>query len=729
MLDNHSVRYKQLPANYLPQAPSARLTLGAFVFPGSKSEYNHILYLAEVQRNLLTVAYSKNTIYASAEKEVQETALLKLMDANSAESLAIWKLEERQGSLSPVLEMALFPSAKLPEAKLKDLIWRNCGTLDSLYKAGVAAISPLLVLDTPEISKKVKDFLVSIGFRKIKESSIPNGFSFLVVMSSDEEPEESKWKRFPLKIDVTGILAFRIYFSLEDSAVTAKGHFSNSVKYLIAKINPKFNIGYYNYATGSNQIQFTIKLHYKTLTSADISASLKAYYDTCVLYYQWTVPALAAMYGDMLEVQHSKKESEISEYNNRINEEIQEKTSWESIGIQKNRQGQGTIDTELLELLSENEVLAKYLLEKPIFQLKPREEGKISVLIRTSIDLLPIKTYITTPNKDLEWTTREFAVFLNTLLPFHIFPTLSMIYCQLTPVLRLCIVPNADLHSESLRFTREMTEFLQIMLTDKCTMSDINQRILNSDYFDTTIKTCIAGIIIAKSRLGGDECLLYRIDGLPRTRRFMWSLQLYTSLMESLDLKKNPILGWTELSFLDEADEADESVYYLCERCNYRLWREDALISVLIQATLLVKTLHKGCFCHWFVNPMTIRQAGKGILPGVSRQSTAEDTDVTVVLPCIIPSLSGFIFSVIPKPYHRFIAPEVKRYITEDILVEDIFAADVYSLSQVIYEKLRNSLETRVELRTLRELLMRGRAEDPKLRPGLREVLAGIKAL
>jgi len=86
-------------------------------------------------------------VYASAEREVQATVLLKLMNNNSAEPLAIWKLEERQGSLLLVLETTLYIDAQLPEAKLKDLIWRNCGILDTLYKASVAAMSPLFVLD------------------------------------------------------------------------------------------------------------------------------------------------------------------------------------------------------------------------------------------------------------------------------------------------------------------------------------------------------------------------------------------------------------------------------------------------------------------------------------------------------------------------------------------------------------------------------------------------------
>ena len=85
-------------------------------------------------------------------------------------------------------------------------------------------------------------------------------------------------------------------------------------KNLVAKINQIFAIGCYNYESGSNKIQFTLKLHYKTLTPADITASIEAYYDACVLYYLWTAPALAAMHGDMLETLQSLSESAILDY-------------------------------------------------------------------------------------------------------------------------------------------------------------------------------------------------------------------------------------------------------------------------------------------------------------------------------------------------------------------------------------------------------------------------------
>ena len=704
------------------------------MFPGSRFEYNHILFLTEAPRNLLTVAYSKSTVYATAEREVQEVALMKLMDANASESLAIWKLEERQGSLMPVLETTLYINTQLPEARLQELIWRNCGNLDTLYKASVAAVSPLPILDTPDVSKKVKNFLVSKGFRKIKESTTPYSTSFLVVMSSDNEPEESKWKRFPLKIDVTGILAFRIYFSLEDAAVTAKGHFSSSAKYLIAKINQRFAVGYYNYASGSNQIQYTIKLHYKTLAPADITASIKAYYDACVLYYQWTAPALAAMHGDMLETLQSLSESAISDYQGQINEELQEKTRWKVIGSQKIGPGQGNVDTRLLDLLSRSEALAPYLLEKPIYQLIKREGERNSVRVRTSVLLTPLRTYISSPNPALDWVVKQLLTLYNTLLPLQVFPTLAMLHCQVTPAPRLFIVPGVDLHSDEAKCIREVMSVLYACrwnLRQRSTASDGIH--LKWDGFELPARTGLPGVDLQKIRRKAEEYLLYRIQGSPRAEKFTRRYQLYTSVQKSLGMNKNPLQGWTE-DFSPRKQDGKEEVskWYLCERHDYPIWLGElgkAIIPVLLQVAAALGALHDNKFCHWFLSLITIRPAWRDLRPEEGRQSAVEDPDIALVLPCITPYFSSFLFPVIPESCHKFIAPEVMRYIKEGISVGDIYAADVFSLCQVIYEKLQNSLESREELRALREVVTRGKEEKPELRPGLREVLARVKEL
>jgi len=294
-----------------------------------------------------------------------------------------------------------------------------------------------------------------------------------------------------------------------------------------------------------------------------------------------------------------------------------------------------------------------------------------------------------------------------------------MLYCQVTPAPRLFIVPGAELHFDGDRFSNEMIGFMEDLSTEKSTL-DSSQGCLNSDYFDLPVRTDLSGIVISKIRMGAENCLMYRIHISPRTVTFTRWYQLYTSMQESIDLKKNPLLGWTESSLFEQEEEevSGAPIYYLCERYDYSIWRGELTIHDILQVATTLEALHKDQFCHWFVSPLTIRHSRKGIGP-----------DIALVLPCIAPYFSSFISSVIPKPCRKFIAPEVKRYIKEGISVRDILAADVYSLCQVIYEKLKASLESRVELTDLLEVVTRGRAENPELRPALREVFARLEKL
>jgi hypothetical protein len=196
----------------------------------------------------------------------------------------------------------------------------------------------------------------------------------------------------------------------------------------------------------------------------------------------------------------------------------------------------------------------------------------------------------------------------------------------------------------------------------------------------------------------------------------------------------NPFQGWTEAPLDFECDPAntttfESTIYYLCEQYNYQLWHGDALIPTLIQVSYTLETLHGSNFCHWFVSPMTIRKARKGYLVHQGDLSGGEPADTTLVLPCITPIFSSFISSIIPKKCQIYIAPEVKRYLNEGIPVSNIFAADVYSVCQVIYSHFGTLLEKKEELRALREVVARGRGENPVLRPTLREVVRRVKEL
>lgn len=650
----HNVHYKQLPTSLLAQTPSHRLTSGAFVFPGSKFHFNHTIYLSETRgRTLLAVAYSKSTIRAVIGKETEQL-LLSILNANAMEIVVLWKLEERKDSVFPVLEMALFPPYT------KELIWAACGTLDDRFKATVSSIAP--VLNSTEVAKVVQTFLHNKGFRKVKEASIPAGVSYLVVMLDDQKPEESQWKRFPLKIDITDILAFRIYFSLNDAAVTAQGHFRNAAKTLIAELNPKLQVGYFNYSSSSNQIQLTLKLHHHSLTPADLALSVGAYFDTCVLQYQWTVRALAVLHQDMQRADHSL--SQVSDYADLVSEEVQE-FQWTRL--------EGEV--LLLQELAASEL--PYLLPRPFYRSRA---GKVSV--KTSPQLLPFSHYVEKYPLIAGKLLRLLLELYTHLVPVEVFPTMDMVFCMHNCSMPLRIVPGVGLHRDKSRFLGELVAFGLAQLSnlnDFSPAGDITE--LNWSYFETPRPCEVDGMM--RADLGGQRCLLYPLKEEPNVS-FSTDYSLYTSLLGQIQTYPNPLLGWTK-----------GPRHYLCERYDSEL--TPCTVPVLSKAARQLQQLHTAGYCHWFLSPVTIR------------------VDGVLVLPCLSPRFSSLVCSVLPECCLAYLAPEVKRYLKEDLPVTDGFAADVYSLCQLFASA---SLS-----RALRAVVDRGKCEDWRFRPTLDEVM------
>ena len=657
VLSSHNVRFKQLPASQLSQAPSSRLAPGAYLFPGSKSQFNQALYLSQTTgKTLSAMAYSKATTCARIGKDMAEQLLLSVLNLNGGETLVLWKLEEREGSMFPMLEMSVFPRYT------KELIWTVCGSLDARFKATVSSVVP--VLSTTEASKAIQVLLLSKDFKQAKETNIPSGVSYLVVLSDDQEPEESRWKRFPLKIDVTGILAFRIYFSLDDAAVTAQGHFRNAAKALIAELNPRLQVGYFNYSSGSHQIQLTLKLHYHSLSRADLPPSVQAYFEACVLQYQWTARALAVLHQDMQLAHHSL--SQVSDYADLASDELQE-FQWTRL--------KG--NAELLHVLAASEL--PHLLPRPIYR---SQAGKISV--KSSRQLLPLSHYIEKYPLIAGKLLRLLLELYTCLVPVEVFPTLDMIFCKHNCSMPLRIVPGVGLHRDKSRFLGELVAFGLVKLANSVYSSstgDITE--LNWSYFETPLPCEVNEIVLAA--LGGQKCLLYRLPEEP-TPSFASNYNLYTSLLGQSQTHPNPLLGWTQ---------GPGSIFYLCERYDSEF--TPCTLPVLSKAARELQRLHTAGYCHWFLSPVTIRAHG------------------VLVLPCLSPALSPLVCSFLPEYCQAYVAPEVKCYLREGLPVTDRFAADVYSLCQVLASfDLSNAL---------RAVVARGRCEDWRLRPILSEVM------
>lgn len=720
VLDSHHVRYKRFSQADPLQTPSSRLLRNTFAFPGSKSNFNHVLFVAEVRPHvLLAVAYSKNTVQTSGKEEL----LGRLLELNASESTALWKLEERRESVFPVLEMTIWLCGG--EGRKEDLVWKGCGGLDVLYKSKVATLTPMLLLDTNEVGRKVRDFLEATGFKKVKESSIPFGRSYLVVMSSDEEPEESRWKRFPLKIDVTGILVFRIYFSLDDAAVTGKGRFPAAAIHLLARLNSILPVGYFNYSSGSNQIQLTLKLHYKTLSAADLTTSIKAYYDASIVHYKGTVPSLGTLYGDVEGANRSI--SEITSYFQLVQEDMQGEFHWVRLNY-ADKEPQTELD--LLQILANRQEMTPYLLPKPIYKQDHR-----GVYVKVSRQLTQVVEY---GRKNLQMQGYLYQLILplfDTLAQIGIFPTINMIFCSATSPIQLVLVPGKGLHRNREQFLSDLAETgIGTLSLEKSTTNFSDSESIRMDWnlFEVPTRTSLDGILLSKVGLGSQDCLLYLLQESPRKPAFASDFANYTSARGRLESYPNALQGWTEapqlLASLEKPTDLDETAgseetaasdtslgpqYYICERYEYMMWRGNEIVQTLCQVGSNLQTMHSEGYCHWFISPLTIRQHYRG------------GGEVVVVLPTLQPAFSAFIYSFIPAFYRKFIAPEAKKQIKEGILVESLFAADVYSLCRVIASKLKVSSA----LPALQETVARGLSEDWRERPALSEVNDLLKRL
>ena len=559
----------------------------------------------------------------------------------------------------------------------------------------------------------MRDFLEATGFKQVKECSIPFGRSYLVVMSSDEEPEESRWKRFPLKIDVTGILAFRIYFSLDDAAVTGKGRFPAAAIRLLAKLNLILPVGYYNYASGSNQIQLTLKLHYKALSPADLTASIRAYYDAVILYYKGTVASLGTLHRDIEGA--NKSVSQVTDYYMLVQEDMQGEYQWQKLVY---AEGEQQTDLELLQTLTAREELTRYLLPKPIYKQDSR-----GVYVKVSRQLTPVVEYIQKNLHMQDYLYKLILEMFSTMGEIGIFPTFDMIFCSANSPIQLILVPGKGLHQNREMFLQNLTQSgLSMLSYEKKTTNNQDCLLmgLNWDLFEVPTSTSLDEILLGKVKLGAQDCLLYRLNESPRKPEFAENFANYASAMGRLKTYPNALQGWTEApaDLLENTvpESSLGSQYYLCEHYEYIIWRGNDLIATLCQVGSLLQALHSQGDCHWFISPLTIRQQYRG-----SRETA-------VVLPTLKPVFSGFIYSFLPKKYHKFIAPEVKRYIKEGMPVGSIYAADVYSFCQVVASKVTISPE-KTELQALGEAVTRGRGEEWRDRPALNAVLELLEGL
>ena len=733
VLRSHNIRIQKTDSATPPtQLPSMRLNPSTtFVFPGSKYKYKHDHYLCVTEKNVLEACYAQDSKMQSLSDEDKTDLLMKVLDVNARETLAIWKVEERPGYCFPVMELTLYIR---PEDKNgKKAIWSNCAQTDVHFKTQLPYILASSVSGIPEVGAKLMNFLQNKGFRKIKESTLPSGLSYLVILSSDEEPESCRWKRFPLMIEVTGCVCFRVFFSLNDAAVVARNAFARDAKVLIAKLNGRFAVGYYNYSSGSNQIQYVLKLHYKTLTKEDFGRSLASYYDTCVVHYKWTVAAFDALHERTINLLESLNESDITE-DDRINEEMQNPIKWIKVGVaktakeeekagtevrqpQENPRKETKIDINLLEKLTSNPKLADYFLPPPVFKLKEKKE-ETWVFVRFSSHFDRSLSLLTHLPYDISAVIESLMTLVTALKSVDVYPTMDMLYHQIYTPTKLIIIPDVGLHTDLIRFENDALDFaLKLPSRSKFTMSirgfEVDYSIKFEDF--DRLRRVEGYEDIAEMKLGDVRHLLYRLKESPENHKFRVLFEQYKSLLNRIGSYPNPLQGWTEANsdFIMNMPRTSlgNQFFFMCEEYKLAIWNGTDPIPTLIQVGKYLQSLHKRGYCHLFLSPLTIRQD--------SRTHTT-----VIVLPSCIPTYFKLIHSFIPRQMAGYIAPETYKCLQEGEITGNMDTADVFSLCTVIAGKMT---QREGAIRDLATVVNRGISENPRERPLLSEVITALE--
>jgi len=697
VLEAKSVRYKSLSAQ-LCEFPCSRLRDRAVVFPGSQSALTHVLYVGVLERNvLLIVAYSK---YLRCAKEDRPETLQKVLEINQNESGCIWRLEKRNETECLLAEMTLHLSQNPASAKTQ--LWSACANLDLLFKKNGPNLGKIQLVTATSVVSKVRDFLTKLGFQRIKETQIPNGCSLLVVLSNDELSESSPFRRFPLKVDITGILAFRIYFSISDAAVTATEPFRTAVKQLLPQLNWILPVGYYNYSTQSNQIQLTLKLHYKLLPIEDLDTCIKAYYDCVISGYNNTVKAIASLYE---QCQRSKVEVEdVFLYLTLVEEEARGGVYLEQVEYRAEEKAQQVEDLKLVGTLISDPATARYFLPSPYF---------LSDITNSIYRKIPINSYVST-----EFCTHfpmlrsqfciQIASLCDRLRAVGVFPTMEMV--QASSDLRLVIVPGKGFHSEPTRFLRECLEIF--------TKAEVGEEIdENSEYFldlrsfsDFNTKKNTQKCQVVQAYIGSERYYLHPLRDVPSG--FAVLLAGYRSRLSLVLEVENTLAGWTKNDKIEHKLPIQGSGY-ICERAKLGLWTCQNPLQESYQLLLLLEELHNSGNFHLFLSFGSIRKDQKS-------------SRLALILPCLDLVFADLLDSFLGQQWAEFQAPEVQAYLACGQPLESPKKADIYSLCTVVRAVLGKIGEG---FRGLDDLLRRGTSSDPQIRPQLLDLKAAFLQL
>jgi len=615
--------------------------------------------------------------------------LLKVLDLNANSPLGCWKVLATGGKWHPALEWFLYT-----KSPLQSLIWQFVLSLNTQFQQEV----PLFLPHWRQVATKVKEILLSQGFRNIKEAQNPRGISYLVILQDEDLP--ASWNKFPLKVEITEKVTFRLYFSMESAVITAQKAFISACKQLISILNWELEVGFYTYTSLSNQLNFLLQLPYSCISLSDIDAVLLSCYNSCISSYRSTAKALVCLYRNSKNANESVED--VCEYMTEVeiggNHWVKLDYGTERTAFERDCKG--------LETLKNMQIAGKYCFAQPIAMPIPR---LCSILVKHSPLLVPLPHFLQHFPCFRPQVLAKLQDLIENFRRELVLPSLEMLHCTREHG-DIFIVPEKGFLGSAEVLGRQVVSLFGELWTQRYReIGDFEGFFeVKFDDFEGISPVFIGFHETYQAKIGEKEILLHKINEFGITPDLEELIELHRSLNGVKTDLENPIIGWSR----GKAGDFEENCWFICEDYSAKAWNCDLTWTDIAAIIDILLDMHaKGLF-HWFLSPFTLRRSA------LSHQ-------ITLTFPSLQSCLSPLISLFLPSVFRPFLAPEVQRFLQESVAVDSGAQADVYSVCRL----LRESKEREIMHISLVawEVLETGLCADPGKRPSMQDLAALVQ--
>ena len=666
--------------------PDQLLSLGitlnwrvAYSLPGSKSPLNHHIFLLfKGTKRVVILAYSHLALKGVEERDRLEDLALRLSER---EPLGVWQVIQSRNQVTLILKATLTLSG---EEHLQNLLWATCGSVDAAFKSREKEMRiPMPELSEMEVQGLVKQLLNKVGFRKIKEMSLPKDIkAYLVVLSNESDSVEDCWKRFPMRFEVEkrGVVTLRVYFSLNDKAHVFDRNMWDAVNRVTAKLNSHIPEGCYIFESHQQQVHLLFKLVCSRLHEEGIRVLLQNYYEAAICVYKWSAWSFVQLVQKYpTDIRRISSVIHTGDLNLLIDQGLERSPNdRKCIVLNYTREPcQFTKDTQSLSKLSSTPAFKQYLLHEP-FIIVTHDE---CVKVYTDMSLRPLEDAFREGMSAGMLIQQKFSVIMRLFEEYSVFPALKMMKFRPSP-LRLLVIPDKGF----LNTSEELYKAFQRMVVE-CCMAAEQQLVLTPEvsllYLDpTSFRNAVPADIhpLITAQLAGDSYLLWRFQIPHLTRRLVTYFEGYRAEV-NLVCETNSIEGLiaTEDDRFESPFQSDNEYvnrFYLVERYEYVALRpRDCMdIAGVRQIVGALQTLHNQGLFHGLVSPLTIR--------------TARKREYFLCMPCLHWKYVWILYSVIPPRYAAYLAPDMSTLCdaSQPVSIPMLQSYDVYSFARLLID-------------------------------------------